>query len=119
MKTLTYQQLTKMIEPGKNHPVLVNTLPTTHFLKGHIPGSVNIPTDQIAVLAPKLFGKHDWIVVYCANTQCDASEKAADLLKGEGFLNVYRFIGGLEEWQKHSQYIATETDAPKPRERAA
>ena len=109
MKTLNYPELLKMIEPGKNHPILINTLSNTDFLKGHIPGSLNIPTDQIPQKAPQLFAKHDWIVVYCANTKCEASHKAAELLEKAGFTNVYRFVGGLDEWTQHSKYTCTET----------
>jgi len=109
MKTLNYQELVKLIEPGKNHPVLINTLPNTDFLRGHIPGSINIPAEQIPQKASQLFGKHDWIVVYCANQKCEVSHKAAELLEKSGFTNVYRFVGGLEEWTQNSKYTCTET----------
>lgn len=38
------------------------------------------------------------IVVYCANHDCDASDKAADRLEKAGFKNVYDYAGGTEDW---------------------
>lgn len=115
MKTLKRDELIKMIEPGKKHPILINALPKEEFQKKHIPGSINIPTDQIARKASELFSKHDWLVVYCANSTCDASHKAAQTLEKMGFQNVYRFEGGIEEWQQGGLYINSET----PKKQAA
>ncbi len=109
MKTLNYQQFLKMFEPGKNHPIIVNTLPKEDYLKAHIPGSINVPAELITKKAPELFSKHDWVVVYCANTQCEASHEAAEGLEKLGYTNVYRFVGGLEEWQQNNKYICAET----------
>lgn len=119
MKTLNYQTLVNMIEPGKSHPILINTLPTNDFLKSHIPGSISLPADQIPQKARELFGKHDWIVVYCANQKCEASHKAAELLEKAGFTNVYRFVGGLEEWKQNNQYTCTEAPTAQPKRSAA
>lgn len=114
MKTVNLQQLIKMIEPGKTHPVLINTLAREDFLKDHIPGSINIPSDQIGQKAPQLFSKSDWVVLYCANSQCDASHKAAEQLEKSGFKNVFRFTGGIEEWKQGNHYCCTETPQSTP-----
>ncbi|MBI4040544.1 MAG: rhodanese-like domain-containing protein [Deltaproteobacteria bacterium] len=123
MKTVNYQELTKMIEPGKKHPVLINTLPQESFAKDHIPGSINIPQEQLSSRAPGLFGKQDWIVVYCAGPTCQASEKAANWLEQNGYQNVYRFTGGMEEWKSNSNYCCHETTKvqgkPQPQRKVA
>lgn len=113
MKELNYNQLLNMIEPGKKHPVLVNVLPKEDFLKTHIPGSINLPVEKIEAEASRLFAKHDWIVVYCANKNCDASHQAAEKFKKLGFENVYRFTGGCEEWTKNKNYTCTEKSQKK------
>lgn len=113
MKIINYPQLIKMIEPGKNHPVLINTLPREEFEKAHIPGSLNIPADQIGQKARELFSKHDYIVVYCSSTSCMASHKAGDALEKAGFTNVFRFAGGIEDWKRNNSYLCTETDQPQ------
>lgn len=113
MKTIKLDELTGMIEPGKKHPVLINTLPNDEFQKAHIPGSINIPADQIAQKVSGLCSKNDWIVVYCASPTCDASHKAGQTLERLGFKNVYRFEGGIEEWQRQNHYINTEGQQPR------
>ena|SRR3989344_6212330 len=105
MKTINLQELTKMIEPGKKHPIIINTLPKNDFLKQHIPGSINVPADQISKKAPELFAKHDWLVVYCTGPKCETSKKAAEYLQKLGYENVFRFEGGLEEWTKQNKYL--------------
>jgi len=98
-----------MLEPGKNHPILINTLPREEYDKRHIPGSISIPVDQLPQQAKQLFSKHDWLVVYCANTSCPTSTKAAETLMKQGFSNVFKFEGGIEEWQSQNKYTNTET----------
>jgi len=113
MKELKYEELVNMIEPGRKHPILINALPKEDFLQTHIPGSINLPVDQIEKHANGLFAKHDWIVVYCASTKCNVSHAACEKLQKLGFTNVFRFTGGVEEWKKHSQYTCCETKQPK------
>ncbi|MBI2027175.1 MAG: rhodanese-like domain-containing protein [Deltaproteobacteria bacterium] len=108
MKEIKYKELVNMIEPGKKHPVLVNVLPRNDFLQNHIPGSINIPVNELDREAKKLLATHDWIVVYCANNGCDASHQAAEKLGKLGFENVFRFTGGVEEWKKSNSYCCTE-----------
>ena len=108
MKEIKYNELVNMLEAGKKHPVLINVLPRTDFLKNHIPGSINIPVEEIPQEAKKLFAKHDWIVVYCANTGCEVSHKAANKLAQLGFENVFRFTGGVDEWKKSNSYTCCE-----------
>ncbi len=112
MKTINYTELTNMLEPGKKHPILVNVLPKKDFLNHHIPGSINIPAEQVAQKANELFAKHDWVVVYCANEKCEASHKAAETLHKAGFTNVFRFIGGVDEWKKQNNYLCCEGKTP-------
>ena|SRR3990167_374100 len=109
MKEITLNELKTMIQPGKKHPVIINTLPQDAFLKDHIPGSINIPENQLDQYAPKLFAKHDWIVVYCSGPSCQVSHKAAEKLQKLGFTNVYRYKGGVEDWKNSSDYTCHET----------
>jgi rhodanese-related sulfurtransferase len=43
--------------------------------------------------------------VYCANQQCDASEKAAQKLEAAGFTDVSRYTGGAAAWEKEAGEI--------------
>ena len=104
-----FKELTSMIEAGKKNPVLINVLPRNDFIKKHIPGSINIPVQDLDKEANKLFSQHDWIVVYCANNTCDASHKAGEKLIKLGFSNVFRFSGGMDEWTNSNAYVCSET----------
>ena len=47
---------------------LVEALPKIAYEHAHLPGAINLPSDQVSVLAPKLLpDKNADIVVYCAS----------------------------------------------------
>jgi rhodanese-related sulfurtransferase len=46
---------------------LVETFPKVAYEHAHLPGAINLPSDQVNVLAPKLLpDKNAEIVVHCA-----------------------------------------------------
>ncbi len=48
---------------------VVETLAPERYREAHIPGALNIPPEQIKVLAPQLLpNKEAEIIAYCANT---------------------------------------------------
>lgn len=89
--------------------VKVNVLPAHAHTKEHIPGSVNIPVDDLEELAPKVLpDKSQHVVVYCANKDCSASPKAAQKLDEMGYENVYDFEDGLEGWNAKKEECCKE-----------
>jgi hydroxyacylglutathione hydrolase len=76
---------------------LVFTLGEWHYRAMHIPGSIHIESPEKAVAQ---LDKNDEIIVYCASESCPASVLAYYTLKDNGFDNVRRFAGGIEEWQQ-------------------
>lgn len=65
--TIDRAELKRKLDRG-DHFRLVETLGEEKYRKGHLPGAVNLPPDQIAELAPKLFSdRSEEIVVYCAS----------------------------------------------------
>lgn len=79
--------------------LLVDVLPPSLHLVGHLPGSANIPLSQLedgASVLPR--GRQ--IVVYCAGPDCPLSERAVRLLEERGFSHVLHYRGGLEEWEE-------------------
>lgn len=89
----------------QHHPdaVVIETLPEEAFAKEHIPGAVNVPVDakdfdeQINEVVPN---KRAHVVVYCANTQCNASPRAAQRLEALGYEHVYDYEAGKKDWKK-------------------
>ena len=67
VKTISRDELKQKID-RKDDFVLVETLPKVAFEHAHLPGAINLPSDQVSALAPKLLpDKNADIVVYCAS----------------------------------------------------
>jgi len=107
MRTLNAAELKEMMEQ-RDLPV-INVLPREHFDKQHIPGSVSIPVgeenfvDHVKDIAQD---PGQPVVVYCADTDCSASPKAAEKLENAGFTTVYDFEAGMEGWKEAGYEVA-------------
>jgi len=77
---------------------LVHVLGREQFARERIPGSTNIPQGQEDAFEER-FDKSKEIIVYCASSQCDASEKAARELASRGFKRVFDYQAGLRDWR--------------------
>ena len=75
---------------------LIMTLHPTAFRKCHIPGSINIWNIEKAVAS---LSRHAEIIVYCSDLHCRSSYLAYQQLEQKGFTNIWRFAGGLVEWE--------------------
>lgn len=81
--------------------VLIDTLSKESFCSMHIPGSINIPTNQIQEYAENILPyKSQQLIVYCKNAMCRKSTRAAELLAELAYKNVIQFHGGLKEWKE-------------------
>jgi rhodanese-related sulfurtransferase len=96
MKLISSKELIEKLDRGDDFK-LVMTFHEGAFRAKHIPGSVNVYSEESAkgVIEPS-----DEIVIYCVNEICRASITAYRILSENGFTNVRRFAGGLEEWEK-------------------
>lgn len=78
---------------------IIEALPAQYFDAGHIPGAINIPLDEIKDKAPAILAdKEALIVVYCANTECQNSKQAAQVLQQMGYSNTKEYIEGKQHW---------------------
>ena len=67
IKTISRDELKQKID-RKDDFLLVETLAKVAYDHAHLPGAINLPPDQVKVLAPKLLpDKSAEIVVYCAS----------------------------------------------------
>lgn len=98
LKFITMEDLLEMLE-NKEHFKLVEVLAKEEYNKGHIPGAINIPLDELETLAKRRLKKTDNIVVYCASYSCHASTKAAKKLLDLGYNHILDFKGGKRWWQ--------------------
>lgn len=102
MKSISSDELKLMLDTSDGKLTLVNTLPPEHFAETRIPNSINIPQDSpdfVERVKERAGSLNQPVVVYCANKQCDSSEKAARKLDDAGFAAVYDFEGGAKDWQ--------------------
>lgn len=99
LTTISADDLKDALE-SEHPPVLINTLPREAHEAKHIPGSVNVPTDDIEAVETLVPNKDDHIVVYCANADCDASPTAAQALEERGYTNVIDFEDGYAGWRQ-------------------
>lgn len=84
-----------MMQDDDDH-VIVDVRRADEYAKGHIPGAILIPNEEIGTKQPKeLPDKKQIILVYCrtGRRSKEASQKLADM----GYVNVYEF-GGIVDW---------------------
>lgn len=78
---------------------LVEALPPSAYEQAHLPGAINIPSDRVHELAPKLLpDKSAEIITYCANGPCQGSAIAANKLEQLGYTNVKDYELGKQDW---------------------
>jgi rhodanese-related sulfurtransferase len=102
MKKLSAREVRKILNRNTDFR-LINVLPEEHFKEKHVPNSVNIPLGKPSFLQRVEQLVHDKgakVVVYCADSECNASPRAARELEEAGFENVHDFEGGVAEWEE-------------------
>lgn len=85
---------------------LINVLKPEAFEREHIPGSINIPEGNEATFEQR-FSKDKEIIVYCASTDCHASDSVAEKLTQRGFTQVYDYAAGLRDWKQNGNPVET------------
>ena len=96
MELISREDLKRKLDAGEDLK-LVCTLGEWAFQAVRIPGSIHVDTPE---KAEALLDRDDQIVVYCTNVNCAASIMAYQLMKQNGYTNVKRYAGGLEDWEE-------------------
>jgi rhodanese-related sulfurtransferase len=95
MRLIGREELKKKLD--EDHRLrLVMVLGEWAYRAKHIPGSLHFDTIEEGLQA---LHTDDEIVVYCSNPQCVASVAAYKMLAENGYRDVRRYAGGLEEWE--------------------
>jgi len=95
---ITRDELKSKMERGDKFK-LVETLPEAEFKKHHLPGAINLPPERIRELDPHVLpNKEMEIVVYCADSSCQASDIAARDLNVRGYTRIRRYVEGKRDW---------------------
>ncbi len=86
------------VEEWKNTPgaVLLDVRTVDEYRKGHIPGSINIPVDEISKAVARVPQKTTPLFVHCLSGS--RSSRAVQYLKQQGYTDV-KNIGGISSYR--------------------
>ncbi len=80
-------------------PLVLDIRKREDFARGHIPGAINIPLEELATRLTELPpAKSDEIVIVQFNVGRTVL-KAEAILRGSGYSNVRALTGGLRKWK--------------------
>jgi rhodanese-related sulfurtransferase len=96
VRTIERDELQRKVDAKDPRLKLVMALGDWEFRTKHIGGSLHFK-DASEMLSR--LRKDDEIVVYCTNPACLASVAAYDRLVQDGYTNVRRYAGGIEDWE--------------------
>ncbi len=82
---------------GRQDVLFVDVRSAAEFEMGHVPEARNIPASELVQRLSEL-PRDQAIILLCRSGR--RSGAAAEVLRSEGFRNVYNVIGGLRAWQK-------------------
>src|SRR5206468_1376902 len=91
---------------------LIDIRSADEYEKLHVPGAVNIPTEQLEN-SMQSFSKDDVIVCVC-NHGKERSQKAAELLYNSGFTGTHYLTGGTGAWYEENMNTPVISTATKP-----
>mgnify|MGYP001158140960 CR=1 FL=1 len=100
-KSLSYQELTKMINQSKI--TLIDLRGNDEFVKGHIVDSMNVALDKIN---QSKIDKKKPIITY-STSEADAINAAKEFVR-KGFNDVYYLEGGLQSWVENNMPLVSE-----------
>jgi rhodanese-related sulfurtransferase len=91
--------LEQAYELYNNNVTFIDARDIDEYNQGHIPHALPNPGFfELLSDLNKLISKQEPIITYCGDAQCGLSEDLADGLAGEGYTNIYVFLGGWNLW---------------------
>lgn len=102
MNTITREELKQKMDRNENF-VLIEVLDHDEFKDYHLPRARNIPLRTASFereVESAVPDKATPVIVYCADTQCQASGNAAEKLESMGYKNVTDYADGKEDWRE-------------------
>jgi rhodanese-related sulfurtransferase len=96
---VTAKYVKKSLDKGK--AVVIDARPPRKFKKGHVPGSVSIPTTRFDDYKGSLpEDKATELIFYCGGYHCPLSTKGANKAKELGYSKARVFQAGYPAWKK-------------------
>jgi rhodanese-related sulfurtransferase len=98
-KKISRNELREKLAEREENFILIEVLPKAAYDHAHLPQAINIPVDDLQLMMPRLIPNlYEDIAVYGAGPDCDASERAAEILVGMGYKNVKDYAEGKSDW---------------------
>ena len=103
METISREQALEMVKDQElKHVTVVEALGPEDYAKFHLPGAKNVPFDDqfdqnIQKAAPN---KSQPVLVYCMDSECKASPRAAQRMDELGYSRVYDYEAGKVDWKQ-------------------
>lgn len=94
VNTISREELKAKIDHGDDFK-LVLTMGEWAYHAMRIPGTILISSPEEG---EKLLHRDDEIILYCSNEACVSSLAAYNVLVEDGYQNVRRYAGGLQDW---------------------
>ena len=96
VETISRDELTEKVARHDKFR-LVEVLPQEQYHQAHLPGAINLPSDQMSTLAPRRLKDRDAdIVVYGDNPE-DAEHAVRELAE-MGYTHVREYAEGKQDW---------------------
>ena len=95
----------RLIDSGDRNFVVLDVRPAKAYGEGHVPGSLNIPFEELPKRLSEL-PKSKEVISYCWNVTCLLCTKASFFLASKGF-KAREMIGGIDSWRKAGFPIET------------
>lgn len=98
--TISRDELKQHIE--RDDVTVIEVLDAEKYEQFHLPGARNVPLadDFEQRVQQAVPDKKARVVVYCYDNDCDASEKAATMMRDLGYQNVYDYEEGKVGWKE-------------------
>jgi rhodanese-related sulfurtransferase len=107
MTTIDRDQTKRMLD--EDAAILVEVLPPKEYESFHLPGAINVPLSDAfdRAIQEAVPDKHQPVVVYCKDAQCDASPRAARQMEALGYDRVYDYAAGKVDWKEAGYPVET------------
>ena len=89
---------------AKQPMLLIDARGPELFARGHLPGAVNVPADQVGTLGPTL-PEAPVTVVYCNGASCSHSRVVGQWLVTHGREGVLHYNEGISAWRSAEQSV--------------
>ena len=96
---ITSDMAREMFDAG--NCVFIDARSSEEYAQGHIPGAYSWPIakfDEYLGDFKEKIPVDRCVVVYCSSRTCDESGDLSNVMIREGWKNLSRFTGGMEEW---------------------